>query len=44
MMPEASKSNIHGYIHGKMKDNHYNTGGVEENNTFNPLRGWGGIF
>jgi hypothetical protein len=30
MMPEASNSNIHGYIHGKGAKSSCNTGGVEE--------------
>jgi hypothetical protein len=38
-MPAASKSNIHGYIHGKRQKKRYNAGGVEKNNPFNPLRG-----
>jgi len=29
-MPEASKSNIHGFIHGSCAGAIYNTGGVEE--------------
>jgi hypothetical protein len=30
MMPEASKSNVHGYIHGSCDLAILNTGGVEE--------------
>ena len=30
-MPAASKSNIHGYIHGKGLKKSVNPGGVEEN-------------
>jgi hypothetical protein len=29
-MPEASKSNIHGFIHGNCVGANFNTGGVEE--------------
>jgi len=29
-MPEASKSNIHGFIHGSSARTIFNTGGVEE--------------
>jgi hypothetical protein len=29
-MPEASKSNVHGHIHGKALTGSCNTGGVEE--------------
>ena len=39
-MPAASKSNIHGYIHGKRLVYSLNAGGVEEDHIFNPLRGW----
>jgi len=41
-MPEASKSNIHGLIHGNCEGKIYNAGGVEELQiyNFNPLRGW----
>jgi len=40
-MPEAFKSNIHGFIHGNCAGKFYNTGGVEELQTynFNSLRG-----
>jgi hypothetical protein len=29
-MPEASKSNIHGFIHGSYAGKNFNTGGVED--------------
>jgi len=33
-MPEASNSNIHGHIHGKLLFVLINTGGVEESENF----------
>ena len=35
-MPEASKPNIHGYIHGRIAVAVFNTGGVEENQYATP--------
>jgi len=36
-IPEVSKSNIHGHIHGLIEDSDYNAGGVEDH--IQPRRG-----